>query len=275
MQLWSGMIRALALLLVVGLAGPASAIQFTPTTEALNTFASGDPGTPFNTGPGGVDYDGVGSGDPHEGEVQVTGFIPNLVVDGNTQINFIADSIQFELEAELVSTAVNIISATQAQLVLTFQGTADGNPDLVITDLDDNTVLLESNLVAGTLNGNPVAPITAQAFFDPTNIPAQPNMQAFAFFQNEVNGNPWEVLFDDGVGTLNDAGIAQTLISSFAPDFTVIASDVINTGVLPSIDAEANGFIFALTSSQFVPEPGLMALWASGLAALALARRRG
>jgi hypothetical protein len=275
MQLWTGMIRALALLLVVGMAGAASAVQFTPTTETLNTFASGDPGTPFNTGPGGVDYDGVGSGDPHEGEAQVSGFIPNLFVDGSTQINFVADSIQFDLEAQLVGTAVNIINANLWQLQLTFQGTADGNPDLVITDLTDNTVLLESNLVGGSLNGNPVAPITAQVFFDPNNIPAQPNMQAFAFFQNEVNGNPWEVLFDDGVGTLNDAGIAQTLISNFAPDFTTIAASVVGSGVLPSIDAEANGFIFALTSSQFVPEPGLMLLMASGLAGLVLARRRG
>jgi len=275
MQLWTSLSRAVVLALVLGVAGVASAIQFTPTTESLNTFQSGDPGTPFNTGPGGVDFDGVGTGDPHEGEAIVTGFIPNLFVDGNNQINFASDSIEFVLEAELTSATVNVISATQAVLTLTFQGTADGNPDLVITDLSDNTVLLESNLTAGSLNGNPVAPITAQAVFNPSSIPTQTNMQAFAFFENEVNGNPWEGLFDDGVGTLNDAGVAQTLISNFSPAFDQIVSDFQSSGDLGSVDAEANGFIFALTSAQFVPEPGAVMLWLSGLAGLMIVRRRG
>lgn len=273
-QTFAGLLAAAAWLV----ASPALAIQFTPGIgDTLNTFQSGDPGSPFNTGPGGVDYDGVGSGDPHEGEMVVTGQIPSLYINGSTQITFGLGDIEFSLDAELVSATVSVINPTLAQLMVTFQGTADGQPDLVLTDPSDNTVLLESDLVAGTLNGNPVAPITASVFFDPTNVAAQPNAQAFAFFQTIVNGNPWESLFDDGVGTLNDSGLAQTLISNFVPGFDQIVADTLANGTLPSFDAEANGFIFALDSTQFeVPEPGTaLLLGGAALAMAAVARRRG
>lgn len=267
------------LLLAAGLvwisATPAGAIQYTPGVgDTLNTFQSGDPGSPFNTGPGGVDYDGIGSGDPHPGEAVVTGEIPSLWINGSTQVTFTTADIVFTLEAQLASATVTVFSATSAQLVATFTGTADGQPDLVLTDPTDSTVLLESNLVAGTLNGNPVAPITAIVNFNPSSPPAQPNGQAFAFFQTIVNGNPWEPLFDDGVGTLNDEGIAQTLISNFVPGFDTIAATVQGSGVLPSFEAEANGFIFKLDDSQFtVPEPGTLLLLA-GVLGVEISRRR-
>lgn len=268
------------------LSGDALAIQFTPgVSDRLNMFQSGDPGSPFNTGPGGVDYDGVGSGDAHPGEVVVTGQIPNLCINGGAcavgpgdgLIDFGSNPIAISLEAQLLSADVNFLSATQAQFVATFGGTADGQPDLVLTDPTDSTILLESDLVAGTLNGNPVAPITVlSSVFDPNSPPAQPNLQAFAFFQTLVNGNPWEILFSDDVGTLNDSGIAQTLISNFVPGFDQIAGPVAAGGDLPSVDAEANGFIFALDGSQFsVPEPGTAWLLGGALLAWAGLRRRG
>lgn len=280
----------LAAALTLGLAPAAGAIQFMPGSgDSLNTFQSGNPGSPFNTPGQGVDYDGVGSGDPHPGEIVVDGEIPNLCINGGDcstaaqgLVDFGSDPIEFTLEAAFDSAAVALPGSgpfgfNTGVLTVTFTGTADGQPDLVLTDPTDSSVLLESNLVGGFLNGNPVAPLTAQAIFDVTAIDPQPNASAFAFFQTQVNGNAWEGLFSDGIGTLNDEGIAQTLISNFSPSFDAIAQDVIDNGVLPSLDAEANGFLFRLESSQFViPEPGTAWLLAGGLAAMAArVRRRG
>jgi len=270
---------ALSALLLLAFGAPAGAIQFTPDSDdRLNTFQSGDPGTPFDTGPGGVDFDGIGTTDPHPGEVVVDGTIPQLnFFDGSAQdsVTF-GPAIDFRLEAELVSASVVNAGGGNVQFVATFQGTADGQPDVVLTDPTDGTVLLESNLVGGTLGSTPVDPITVLSTpFDPTNIPAQPDLQGFAFFQTQVGGNPWEILFSDGVGTLNDPAISQALISSFVPGFDQIASDLLQNGDLPSLEAEANGTIFALSGSQFqVPEPTTAWLLASGLVGLWVAGRR-
>jgi len=276
-----GLLGAAALVGVLGLvvAAPATAIQFTPDSDdRLNTFASGDPGSPFDTGPDGVDFDAVGSAEPHPGEVVVDGNVPTLnFFDGTSQdsITF-GTAIEFTLEAELISAALVSVGGGDVQYVATFESTADGQPDLVVTDPTDSTVLLEANLVGGTLNGNPVDPITvfSQAF-DPNSPPTAPALQAFVFFQTVVSGNPWEILFSDDVGTLNDSALAQSLVSNFDPSFDVIANELDSTGVLPSHTAEANGTVFALDSSQFVvPEPGTAWLVAVGVAGLLAMRRR-
>lgn len=271
-------------LLLLG-ARESAALQFTPDADdRLNTFQSTDPGTPFNTGPGGVDYDGAATADPHPGEAVVTGQIPVLnYYDGTAQasVDFstvgTSATIDFQLEAQLLSAAVDILSPTQAVFTATFGGTADGQPDLVLTDPDDgDAILLESNLVSGVLGSTPVAPITVQSgIFDPNSVPSQPNLQAFAFFQTVVSGNPWEILFSDDIGTLNDSSIAQALVSNFLPDFSMIADELETNGDLPSFEAEVNGFVFALESSQFqVPEPATGWLLAGAAAALAWTRRR-
>lgn len=274
-----GLAAGTAALLALVLAAPAGAIQFTPDgNDRLNTFASGDPGSPFDTAPDGVDFDAVGSADPHPGEVVVEGNVPTLnFFNGTVQdsITF-GTAITFTLEAKLTSAALVPVGGGDVQYVATFQGTADGQPDLVATDPMGSTVLLEADLVAGTLNGNPVDPITVVSqTFDPNSPPSAPIVQAFVFFQTLVSGNPWEILFSDDIGTLNDSGIGQSLVSNFDPSFDTIANTLNSTGVLPSHTAEANGTIFALDSSQFVvPEPGTVWLLGGGVVGLLAMRRR-
>lgn len=276
----------------LALAAPVGAVQFVLAgDERINQFGSGLPGTPYNTAPGGVDYDQIGSGDPHPGEVHLVGTVPQLnyhttgAPGVNNNVAF-AQPLVFTLEAELLTATLTPAGGTFVTLTLEFGGTNDGAFDLVVTDPSDSTTLLEANLASGTLNGNPVEAITAQATFDCgvalpgpcVGVAENVNMQTFAFFQ-AVSG-PYASLFDDGLGGL-DAALAPGLVNNFDVgdvDANFDWNDIVaafdgTPGSLISNTAQASGSIFSVSGSNFqVPEPSLAGLLAGGVL-LAFARR--
>jgi len=267
------------------LASQATALQLTLSgDERLNIFGSGLPGTPYNTPVGGVDYDGVGSGDPHEGEVHITGNLPQLnyhtTGDPGTNVAFnFGPALDFTLEAELSNITLNPLGGTNVQIVMEFSGTADGMADLVISDSGD--VVVRADLVAGVLNGNPVEALTAvSGSVDLAAPPENIVLQTFAFFQIR-SGSAYASLFDDGLGSLNNS-ISTGIVTNFDTgdadpefDFDDMVNEVAASNPLPSNTATAQGAVWAVSSSTFVvPEPGTGVLLGLGLLGVATRRRR-
>jgi hypothetical protein len=283
-ELKRGAVWGAALGLLLG-AQPADALQFTLAgTERLNFFGSGMPGTSYATGSGNVDYDAIGSADPHPGETHVAGSVPSLNYHHTstpvTNVNFnFSPDLTFTLEAQLIAIDIFDISPTQRRVRLDFGSTSDGLPDLVVTDPSDATVVLEADLIAGTFNGNPVPPLRAQGIYNPNSPPQNLTMSTSGFFT--VDGSsPYASLFaDSSAGTIGfevgqllnwERGDGDGLF-----DFNDIAAALAGSGVLISHVAEANGNIFAVSSANFtpVPEPGTALAVLAGLAGIAFARR--
>ena len=102
-----------------------------------------------------MDYDQIGSADPHPGELVVIGTLPTMnyhttsAPTTNVNYDFIQD-LDFRLEAQLVGGSVNDLGGGSFAITLDFASTNDGEWDLVLTDPDDsNAEILRGNLIAG------------------------------------------------------------------------------------------------------------------------------
>jgi hypothetical protein len=283
---WWAVVGGVAASLLLG-AQAASAVQLTLSgNERLNFFA-GSPGTgtSWSTGPGNVDYDAIGSGDPHPGEVFASGTVPSLnyhtttAPTTNVNFNFTPD-LTFTLEAALVAIDVTDITPTQRRVRLEFGTTIDGLPDLVVTDPFDATVVLEANLIAGTFLGNPVPGLRAQGIYNPTLATPQNLTMSLSGFLMATPSSLYLPLFADSSAGAVGFETGQVLNWEIGDgdgffDFNDIASALVGSGTLISHVAEANGNLFAISSGQFVPvpEPGSALGVLAGLTMLAAARR--
>ena len=264
--------RGRVLLFALGLSGlfalPAQAIQFTPAAEdRLNLFASGLNGTGYQNNPGDVDYDEIGGGGAHPGEVHVAGTIPQLDYHKTTapgvglNVAF-GTPLEFTLEAAIAS--INVVYSgfgSYYTLSLRYTGTPDSQPDLIVRDPTDNTVLLEANLVSGLLFGTPVPALAANFTFNAAAVPSSIVGSSLGFFQ--ATGGAYASLFTGVIG-----GLQSGLVTSLSPSFNAIVAAVNTTGNLVSHTAEADGLVWAVDSSQFViPEPSTGLLVGMGLLA--------
>lgn len=287
----SSKIRKFAAVAAIGLwVGVASSAVAAPQfplvgDERLNQIGSGLPGTPWDTPTTGIAYDGA-LGLSGNGNVPLINYNtggPNQFFDftGGGQ------ALDFMIDAELASvTYTPIPSTTFVTLTLDFQGTNDGLADLVITDpLDGNSVLLEADFVAGTLNGSPVPALSATATFDINNIDKNQLFSVTGFFGIDP-ASTYASLFDDGVGGylpgLIQGGVDQWEIGDAdgMNDFDDILAAYVNGGfdmnALPASTSEAQGTEFLIADSLFtpVPEPGSGLLIGLGLLAFAVSSGR-
>lgn len=283
--------RAAAILVTcaIGSATPATAVQLPLVgDERLNELGSGLPGSPYDTANGGVDFDQIAGPGAHPGEVLVLGQMPslNFHTTGAPLANveeIFAQPLIFTLEGALVSTTVNVFSATLVEFVLEFGTTADGLFDLTLTDPSDGTLLLRGDLMAGMVLGSPTGPLTASFFLDPTAPPKNIVGNVTALFS--VDGTtPWAGLFAaTGMGTLQTpvafGGVQNFDVGDADPDFDFddIFNNFVAGGQNPSAVisflAESNGTIFAVPA-PVVPEPSVSALVALGVFTLVGFRKR-
>jgi hypothetical protein len=261
--------RGRVLLLALGLSGllalPAQAIQFTPAAEdRLNNITSGLNGTGYENNPGDVDYDMIGGGGAHPGEVFVTGTIAQLEYHKTTApaigLNFpFGTPLTFTLEAAIASVNVVPVFGSFVTLSLRYASTPDSLPDLVVKDPTDNTVLLEANLVSGVLFNAPVPALAANFTFNAAAPPASIVGSSLGFFQ--ATGGVYASLFANAIG-----GLQSGLVTSFSPAFSTVVGAFNATGNLISHTAEADGLVWVVDSSQFViPEPSTGLLVGMGL----------
>ena len=278
---------------LLGAPGPAGALQLSLVGDERINFLGGSlTGTPYATSTAGVDYDEIGGGGAHPGEFLVTGTIPTLnyhtTGDTGTNVAFnFGPDLTFTLEAELTSITITPAFLTFVTVTYEFKSTADGSPDLIVTDPSDSTVVLEADLIAGNFLGNDVAALTAKGTFNSAAIPQNLNVSFNGFFKID-NSSLYASLFADSVdgvigfesGTISDWEIGDA-DGNF--DFDNIAGALTPGGLgsknidsLISHAAEANGSIFALEPIDFtpVPEPGTLLLVGSGLVVFGSSRRR-
>lgn len=267
-------------LVVSGLfASRTEALQFTPAAEDRFMVLGLGPGTSYANNPGDVDYDAVGVG-AHPGEVSATGTISSLsyfktTAPGTPLSHAFNVPIEFTLEAQL--TSINVVPTGFGSFVtmsLRYAATLDGQPDLVVKDPTDNSVLLTANLVSGNFLGTSRPALRANFTFDALSPPTTIAGGTRAFF--DVTGGLYSTLFDNSVAvSLGGTGFADGVVTTFSPNFNVIAAAAnaaVGISSLISHTAEADGTVWALTSSQFapnaiVPEPSTGLLVGVGLLA--------
>jgi hypothetical protein len=266
----------------MALAGPASAIQHTPSATALlHTVADGPPGAEWNTG-------GAGSG----GSISYSSGTQTLAITGvldvlnwydpsgpascdtpseNCSHNFgnpSGQDLDITLTAVLDSITVTPLFGSFVEILVSFKS-AGGGPDVVITDpLFGNAVVLEADIVAGTFNGSPTTGLQAQVIYDYVGGTALfDDSNSVGFFQVDT-GTTYASLF----GT-SYIGLNLGTLSDFSPSLSALATSAFFTGILGDFTAEANSQIFRTAAGEFVPEPSLALLVAAGLGLLALLRR--
>lgn len=283
MQLWTSHCRAvapLAAVVAMALAGPASAIQHTPTATALlHTVADGPAGAEWNTG-------GVGSG----GSISYSSATQTLTVTGaldvlnwydpsgpaacdtpgeNCDFNYAPD-LDITLTAVLASITVTPLFGSIVEILVSF-ASAGGGPDVVISDPSDgNAVVLEADIVAGTFNMAPTTGLQAQVIYDFIGGTALfEDSNSVGFFQVDP-GSTYASLFG-----ATYIGLNLGTLSDFSPSLSALAAAAFSTGILGDFTAEANAQIFRTASGEFVPEPSLALLLGAGAALLGALRRRG
>jgi hypothetical protein len=271
------------------LAGSASAYQTIGSDWRINEWNNtwGNPGTDYNTGPAGVDYDAIGAGSAHDGQLLVTGSVPvlNYHVTSDPTTNQTLDfspDLAFTLEADILDTSATYTGVGNFwTLTTTFSTKGDSSWDLIL--MDGAEEVLRADLIAGTFSGSAVEGLTATATIDVTNVNNNQIVTAFAFLEVDPT-SPYASLF----GSTDYVGFDLTQVLNWEIgdldgnyDFDDIAGAIIadvpseDATSLISFEAEADGAVYTIASSNFipVPEPGTGLRVGVGLLLLGLRRR--
>ncbi|MEB2344239.1 MAG: PEP-CTERM sorting domain-containing protein [Deltaproteobacteria bacterium] len=279
------LLSALALLLALGWSVRADALQLVPAATArLHTLASGQPGAQWNTS--GLGTGGQLSFDSGTGVATLTGVLDVLnwfdTANGscatdagsNCAFNYSPD-LTFSLDAQYAGTVVTPVAPNLVNVTLNFATTANGLPDLTLSDPTDPGFgnVLEGDWQAGLFNGNPTTGFSISVLYNTLSGTATFQTANSSAFLAVDPGTAYASLFESGssyfglnIASLSDFGGPGGNLSS------IIAS-AIASGTLPDFTAEGNGQVYRVTSGEFVPEPGTVLLLASGLTLL-VARRR-
>jgi hypothetical protein len=273
----------LALAVSLGTAGSAQASRITLSgDERINDFFSGMPGIDFATPSTGVDYDEIGGGGAHPGQVVISGSLSsmNYHETGAPAVNINdAVDLDFTLTANITGILAVNIGGSIYDITLTF-GTstpAAGVWDLIVTDPDDSdTVIFRGDLRPGKLSGQALPALRATGFGIDIATNAQPVFQGLGFFDPDFSSEYGSLFEPESGGDPSVVGLSFAGIFNFSPDFTVIGDELVNNSTLISHTAQATGSVFGITTNVFtpIPEPGTGLLVGMGLLGFAAGRRR-
>lgn len=276
-----------AVVSTTGFSAVAGAIQFTPTATArLHTLASGQPGAQWNTG--GLGAGGELSFDSGTGVATLTADLDVMnwfdpadgacSTDGgsNCTYNFGPD-LDVSLDAQFSGVVVTPVSGSLVNVTLNFATTANGAPDLVVTDPSDVGFgsVLEGDWQAGLYGGNPTPGLSISVLFDTSSGTATFSTAQVSGFLAIDGSTAYASLFESGSSYF---GLQIASLSNFdspgVGNLDDIIAGAVQSGTLPSFSAEGNGQVYRLTTGDFVvPEPTTALLLGAGLALLGARRR--
>ncbi len=276
----------------IAAAGPAQAIQFTPTAGArVHTATSGQPGVEYNTS--GVGVGGQISYDSGTQTLTVTGVVDviNYFDPGNgacptdvgSNCGFnTAPDLDLVVEAVLVNLDVQFLGFGFYNIVANFATTPDSVADVIWSDpSDSNAVVLEADWAAGTYDDGfgptTTTGLTATVLYDSVNGTATLDLADTRGFLSVDLASAYASLFDNGDGNYFalDIGSAADFSDGLGGNLDDIVTEAFLNGELPDFTAEINAQLFRVESGSFeVPEPASGLLLAAGIALLAGGRRR-
>ena len=278
-------VSAAAAIAILAVAGSAGASRITLTgDERINTLTGGLAGTSYLTPSGGVDYDEIGGGGAHPGEVLVTGTIGPLnyhTTDApGVNITEPLVDLDFTLRAELLGIDAVNKGGSIYDITLSY-GTATptlGEWDLIVTDPDDGDALVfRADLIAGTFFGQEVAPIEVSDTNVDISSNDNPIFTATALLTPDFTTEYSDLFYTD-TGQPLSAAFSFSQVLNWNPGFTTIGSSL--TGEPPTLishTAQATGSAFGVESAFFIPipEPATAVLMGLGLVWLGVRCRRG